>query len=206
MSEEQASLGRCAQWILFEFSYTLYSPVPVGLFPVGAQHRCASYGAKCQLRTEEAMSEAYLPTQQPQARQEARFSPPHVDSRRPSHPQGTSAEGSSATVRVIWRVSHRKTFSELRRVRRVRIGSIAVSWVPTQAAEPPQVAYAIGRRVGPAVTRNRLRRRMRAILRESPVGLPPGAYLVTAGPEATYLSFNDLRSTLTQALDRLVTR
>jgi ribonuclease P protein component len=66
-----------------------------------------------------------------------------------------------------------------------------------------RVAYAIGRRVGPAVVRNRLRRRLRAAAREIDVatgGLPTGAYLVSVGPEATQRSYGELRADLGSAL------
>ena len=54
----------------------------------------------------------------------------------------------------------------------------------------PCVAYAIPRTVGPAVDRNRLRRRLRAVTCE--LGLDPGAYLISAGPAAAGLSFDEL--------------
>lgn len=65
-------------------------------------------------------------------------------------------------------------------------------------AEVPRVAFAIGRRVGSAVARNRLRRRLRAALAE--LELAPGSYLVSAGSEAVHLSPTELRSTLHAAM------
>jgi ribonuclease P protein component len=58
------------------------------------------------------------------------------------------------------------------------------------------VAYAIGRACGPAVTRNRLRRRLRTIVREFDQRhpLPNGLLLVGARPAATELTFDLLRS------------
>jgi len=54
-----------------------------------------------------------------------------------------------------------------------------VTWLPdADAGTPPRVAFAVGRRVGSAVTRNRVRRQLRAATAEIARGLPPGAYLV----------------------------
>ena len=58
---------------------------------------------------------------------------------------------------------------------------MTVAYLP--GGDEVRVAYAIGRQVGPAVVRNRLRRRLRAAVREidrSTGGLPTGAYLVSA--------------------------
>lgn len=66
-----------------------------------------------------------------------------------------------------------------------------------------RVAYAVGRRVGNAVVRNRLRRRLRAAVREIDAergGLAPGAYLISARPEAAGRPYADLRATLGEAL------
>lgn len=65
-------------------------------------------------------------------------------------------------------------------------------------AEPPRVAYALGRSVGTAVTRNRLRRRLRVILADAP--LTPGTYLVSAGSAACTRSDQDLRADIADAL------
>jgi ribonuclease P protein component len=52
------------------------------------------------------------------------------------------------------------------------------------------VAYALGRAIGPAVVRNRLRRRLRALLAAS--SLPPGIYLLGAQPAAVRRSRDEL--------------
>ena len=78
---------------------------------------------------------------------------------------------------------------------------MTVAYVPGDA--DVRVAYAIGRRVGPAVVRNRLRRRLRAAAREIDVatgGLPTGAYLVSVRPAATQRSYGELRDDLASAL------
>ncbi len=56
---------------------------------------------------------------------------------------------------------------------------------------PNRRGYAVGRRIGPAVVRNRVRRRLREILRA--LTLTPGFDLVlTPGPQAVHATFDDL--------------
>jgi RNase P protein component len=52
------------------------------------------------------------------------------------------------------------------------------------------VAYALGRAIGPAVVRNRLRRQLRAQLADRT--LPPGLYLIGANSTATSRSLQEL--------------
>jgi ribonuclease P protein component len=69
-----------------------------------------------------------------------------------------------------------------------------------------RVAFAIGRKVGPAVVRNRLRRRLRAAMREldrSTGGVPTGAYLVTLRPEAARAGYRELHDDLGRAVAAL---
>jgi ribonuclease P protein component len=63
-----------------------------------------------------------------------------------------------------------------------------VTFVPGDADSPPRVAYAVGRRAGGAVERNRIRRRLRAAVAAAEADLEPGAYLVGATEEAASLS------------------
>ena len=105
---------------------------------------------------------------------------------------------------AVWRVRRASTFAELRRHgRRVRAGPITVTWLPAPMGEPPKVAFAIGRPVGNAVTRNRLRRRLRSIFAELAPALVPGTYLIGAAPAAATLDHGDLRRTLSTALSDL---
>jgi ribonuclease P protein component len=76
--------------------------------------------------------------------------------------------------------------------------------VPDRTLTTPQVAFAIGRAVGPAVVRNRLRRQLRALLRER--SLVPGYYLVGATPAAAGSSFSLLSSTVDDLIARLVAK
>jgi ribonuclease P protein component len=83
--------------------------------------------------------------------------------------------------------------------RRVREGPLTVVHRP--GPQDPRVAFAVGRRVGPAVARNRLRRRLRALWRELEV--PGGDYLIIAAPSTLDLSFTQLGDRLRTALGRL---
>jgi ribonuclease P protein component len=98
----------------------------------------------------------------------------------------------------VWRVRDRATFASLRRdgVRR-RVGPISVTRLD-DGAEPPRVAYAIGRPVGGAVERNRLRRRLRAVV--AGAELAPGTYLVGAAPAASALDTEALSGAVREAL------
>lgn len=146
------------------------------------------------------MSEANISTEQPKAGEAARFPSPHVDASGQGDHQGPPAQGSRPAVGLIWRVDRRETFLALRKGRRRRCGPLTVSWVPGDPAEPPKVAYSVGRRVGPAVVRNRVRRRLRVLIRDSADLLAPGAYLIGAGAETASLDFAALRSCLQKAL------
>lgn len=98
------------------------------------------------------------------------------------------------------RISDRATFEALRRRgRRARQGPVTVTFVALEEGSHPTVAYAVGRRVGPAVVRNRVRRRLRAAV-GTVAGLKPGAYLVGADPEAVGLPYEDLRTNVTTAM------
>lgn len=102
---------------------------------------------------------------------------------------------------AVWRVRDRSTFVDLRRRgRRVRRGPVSVTFVADGPNGPPRVAYAVGRRVGSAVRRNRLRRRLRAVVADLAPEMRPGAYLVGAAPAAADLPFGELKAVVSQAL------
>jgi len=60
------------------------------------------------------------------------------------------------------------------------------------------LAFAIGKGVGNAVVRNRLRRRLREAARH--MQLPPGSYLIRVAPAAIDLSFQEISAHLSRAI------
>ena len=64
------------------------------------------------------------------------------------------------------------------------------------------MAFAVPSALGPAVTRNRLRRRLRALVREADrtTPLPPILLVIGARPAAIELTFDQLRTELTTLL------
>ena len=108
----------------------------------------------------------------------------------------------------LWRVTDRRTFQALReRGSRARRGPLVVTWLAPAPGEdtPPRAAFALNRSVGGAVRRNRIRRRLRAALRELHVEgrLPAGTYLLGGRSELADLPWPALvelvESTITEA-------
>jgi ribonuclease P protein component len=102
---------------------------------------------------------------------------------------------------VTWRITDRATFESLRRSgRRARCGPVSVVYLRGQGR--PRVGYAVSRRVGTAVERNRLKRRLRAVVGsiEKTGDLPDGSYLVNPGPAASQLDHPELLASVREAV------
>lgn len=111
---------------------------------------------------------------------------------------------------AVGRIRERATFRALARpAGRGRSGPVSVSFTPVGDDGRPRVAYAIGRRHGNAVQRNRLRRRLRACVQtavhEAGSPLAGGSYLVRADPTASELTAPDLARRVREALERAST-
>jgi ribonuclease P protein component len=102
------------------------------------------------------------------------------------------------------RIRSQPTFQSLRRpAGRARSGVVRAAFVaPDQSSTDafPLVAYTIGRRCGPAVRRNRIRRRLRSAVTIVSAELPPGSYLVGADPDAHALPFPQLVAAVSEAM------
>ncbi|WP_067797476.1 ribonuclease P protein component [Actinomadura formosensis] len=76
---------------------------------------------------------------------------------------------------------------------------------PPAAAAPPLVGFIVARPVGNAVVRNRVRRRLRHLVRPHLDRLPAGSLLVVrANPRAGEARPDELAADLESALDRLL--
>jgi RNase P protein component len=103
---------------------------------------------------------------------------------------------------VIRPITDRRVFTRLQTEgRRVRHDDLWVRWLPDDDCAHPHVAFAVGRAAGPAVTRNRIRRRLRVVLREHAArGLAPGWYLLGAGGERAAQPAGALRADVDRLL------
>jgi ribonuclease P protein component len=147
------------------------------------------------------MGEENLSAQEAQADAHPRLPGPDVDAGWPSSAQGAAAEGPSQAERLIWRIRDRATFDALASGRRRRRGPISMTFLPGDPSVPPRVAYAIGKRVGPAVVRNRVRRRMRAAALAHRAELRPGgAYLFGAAPAAAAAPYAEIDAAMSELL------
>jgi ribonuclease P protein component len=78
---------------------------------------------------------------------------------------------------------------------------VSLRFVDGLVPGPARVSYAVGRTVGGAVARNRVRRRLRAAVAEHRDALVPGrAYLLAAGREVLTVPFAELATDVARLL------
>ena len=74
-------------------------------------------------------------------------------------------------------------------------------------SEPVRVGFVVSKAVGPAVTRNRVKRRLRHLMRERLAGLDDGSLLVVrAQPAAAAATYADLGDELDRCLARVLVK
>ena len=172
------------------------------------QRSCICHGLLARISpvsAEEDPREAHIPAQQPPASQETRVPCPDVDPRRSRRAQEPPRQGPRPTLGLIDRIRGRDAFRRLAHDgTRIRRPALWCTWCPDPAISTTSVAFALPRALGSAVVRNRLRRRMRSILRELEPLLPGGMLLIGAQPSSTELTFAALRTELTLLLQAAV--
>ena len=145
--------------------------------------------------------ETYFPTKQPSPLQEAWLSPSHEYPRRPCDSQISPGKGSSPAFRLIGRIRHREVFSRLSKEGTyVRSHGLWCSLLLDNSLENAHIGYAIGRQVGGAVERNRIKRQLRVLFAARSSQLRPGWYLIGVTPKATGSTWDQLGG----LVDRLI--
>lgn len=95
----------------------------------------------------------------------------------------------------------------VRRGRRAGTRTLVVHLHLLEGAQGPKAGFAVSKAVGPAVTRNRVKRQLRHLTRERIGSLPGSAVLVVrALPPAAAASYAELGADLDAALDRALSR
>lgn len=89
---------------------------------------------------------------------------------------------------------------------RIRASAGPVRIAFAGGSDRPCVAFAINRKVGGAVVRNRLRRRLRGIVQELSGDFVNGAYLIGISRGAVTLPYGELKADVKAALDKLKVR
>jgi len=100
----------------------------------------------------------------------------------------------------------------VRHGRRAGSGTLVLHFLAEQGTGPEsdapcQVGFVVNRAVGGAVVRNRVRRRLRHLVREQFAALPDrGVLVVRALPAATGATYDELRTDLGRCLERVLPR
>lgn len=148
------------------------------------------------ITTTRSPREEDVPTEQSQTLEETRVPPPFQHPGWAGDLAQPAAQGASSAERVILRLAHRDDFDLVRRLgEKRRSGPLGARVVPTPTpADDVRVGYAIGRRFGSAVKRNRMRRRLRhcvaQVVSEGPV--PASHALFSAEPAALGVAHGEL--------------
>ncbi|MYI18547.1 MAG: hypothetical protein F4121_00205 [Acidimicrobiia bacterium] len=155
-------------------------------------------------------SEADVPAECTPPVSAARVPEADEQSRRTGCSESQATARSSEVVSLIGRIRSGTTFERLRRDGRVvRHGLLEIRYLLDGGGDPPRVAFAVSAGTGSAVARNRLRRRLRAVMRElaDPArrpAFPSGDYLLRPRRNAGSAEFARRRRDAERLLARIV--
>lgn len=184
---------------------------------------------------EPSREQAYVPAQQPAPPQDARVSAPDAHPRRTGHPGLSAAQGPypagclsagrfpECCIRPVddhvlpqplrLRRSPEFLLAARQGRRSVRPTLVAHVWQPatddltadSAVAAPARVGFVVGRKVGSAVTRNRVKRRLRHLMRPRIDSLSGGSLcVIRALPLAASADYRELERDLHAALRKVI--
>jgi ribonuclease P protein component len=157
------------------------------------------------------MDEKDVAAQPEEAGQDPRLPGPHEDPRRQERAEAQAAEGPLAACAPGQRLGEKppvlggrllslkgdRAFQRLRKGRAGRGRFVSVKWLP---APEVRVGIVVSKKVGKAVVRNKVKRRLREILRR--LHLPKAHLLLVASPEAREAGFAELFQDVVRALKK----
>jgi ribonuclease P protein component len=92
----------------------------------------------------------------------------------------------------------------IRTGRRAGSGTLVVHLARPDSGDPVRIGFVVSRAVGNAVTRNKVKRRLRELVRDERESLPIGSLLVVrALPPSAGAAYAELRSDLARCLTRV---
>jgi ribonuclease P protein component len=168
--------------------------------------------------------QAHVPAEQSAPREDAWFPAAHAHPGRPGGPRGSSAQGPrTAECLILPPQSRMRRSAEFaltvrtgtRAGRPLVVGHLLVrpgenpgeNTDGIHDSEPARVGFVVSRAVGSAVTRNRVKRRLRELMRGYLQSLPGGSLLVVrANAAAAHASQSDLAADLDLVISRLLRR
>ncbi len=105
------------------------------------------------------------------------------------------------------RISAKSDFAQLRKSGIRNHGELlSVTFLPSELETSYRLAFAVSKKVGNAVIRNRVRRRVKAIFMELDYTPDPGLYLVVAKTGSGSADFETLRADLKSTLRSVAVR
>ncbi len=100
-------------------------------------------------------------------------------------------------------ICDRRTFAALKATKfSARHGLVRAFFADSGEETNPRIAFAVSKKVGNSVERNRIRRRIRAAVTSNLDQLAPGNYLIIPGSGVLDASFNELKQDVLESMKR----
>jgi len=159
--------------------------------------------------------QANVPAQQPAPQQDPWLSLADADSSRARHPLWAPAQGPQPARRlssrfassVLARPLRLRTADDFRETtrqgRRCSTSTVIMHALFDDSPPPPRVGIVVSKAVGIAVQRNRVKRRLRAVLDSHIASLPGGRVVVRALPPSAQTGFASLAGDVDLCVSRL---